>query len=460
MAKVVGVTSPLHMGEAHFTPIRGGPQRLEEHTMSNVFVLNTNCQPLDPVHPGRARLLLKQGQAAVFRYHPFTIILKAAVPTARTPPLRLKIDPGSKTTGLALVDDAMGAVVFAAELHHRGALIKQRLLARRAVRRSRRHRKTRHRPRRFLNRRRRTDWLPPSLASRVANIITWVNRLRRLAPVGSLSLELVRFDTQKLQNAEITDVEYQQGELVGYEVREYLLEKWSRRCAYCGVSGVSLQIEHIVPRSRGGSNRISNLALACRSCNQQKANRTAAEFGHPQVQAQARQSLRDAAAVNSTRWALYQQLLLLGLSIETGTGGLTKYNRVLRGWRKAHWLDAACVGQSTPQGLQIKNVTVLSIKATGHGNRQMCRTDRYGFPRLHKARCNRYFGFRTGDLARAIVPAGKHKGTHVGRVTVRATGRFRVGLVDGIAHQRLRRLWRSDGYDYQILKGDVALPHV
>src|SRR5207245_2361418 len=106
--------------------------------------------------------------------------------------------------------------------------------ARRTQRRSRRHRQTRYRPARFANRRRRTGWLPPSLNSRITNVLTWVARLRRASPVTVLVQELVKFDTQLMQNAEISGIEYQQGTLVGYEVREYLLEKGGRTCAYCG----------------------------------------------------------------------------------------------------------------------------------------------------------------------------------------------------------------------------------
>src|SRR5215472_9577973 len=120
--------------------------------MSHVFVLDTNKQPLDPVHPGRARLLLTQRKAAVFRRYPFTIILSEAVSEPQAHGLRLKIDPGSKTTGLALVNDATGEVVWAAELAHRGEAIKKALDKRRAVRRSRRQRKTRYRKQRFSNR--------------------------------------------------------------------------------------------------------------------------------------------------------------------------------------------------------------------------------------------------------------------------------------------------------------------
>lgn len=115
-----------------------------------------------------------------------------------------------------------------------GQQIRSRLLERRQLRRGRRYRKTRYRKPRFANRRRPEGWLPPSLESRISNIVTWVNRLMKLCPISAISIELVKFDTQKLQNLEIRGVEYQRGELCGYEVREYLLEKWGRKCAYCG----------------------------------------------------------------------------------------------------------------------------------------------------------------------------------------------------------------------------------
>ena len=78
--------------------------------MSKVFVLDTNKQPLNPVHAGTARILLNKGKAAVFKRYPFTIILKAAIAKPQVHPLRIKIDPGSQTTGSALVDDARGEV--------------------------------------------------------------------------------------------------------------------------------------------------------------------------------------------------------------------------------------------------------------------------------------------------------------------------------------------------------------
>src|SRR5260370_10557328 len=81
------------------------------------------------------------------------------------------------------------------------------------------------------------------------------------------------------------------------------------------------EVDHIRHRSRGGSNRISNLALACHGCNQQKGNQTAAEWGHPEVEKQAKVPLRDAAAVNATRYKLVEALRGFGLPIGTWTGG-------------------------------------------------------------------------------------------------------------------------------------------
>src|SRR5262245_1004056 len=228
--------------------------------MSMVFVVDQQ-QPCSPVPPGRARHLLTRGRAAVYRRFPFTIRLKEGEPTEEPEPLRLKIDPGSKTTGLAVVNDATGQVVWAAELIHRGQQVKARLDQRRRCRRSRRQRHTRYRPTRFLNRRRRAGWLPPSLESRISNTLTWVERLRRWRPIGAISLELVKFDTQKMQHPEILGVEYQQGTLAGYEIREYLLEKFGHKCAYCKATDVPLQIEHLVPKARDGSNRVSNLTI-------------------------------------------------------------------------------------------------------------------------------------------------------------------------------------------------------
>jgi hypothetical protein len=400
--------------------------------------------------------LLSSGRASVYRRFPFTIILHdRTLEESEVQDVQIKIDPGSKTTGVALV--ANSKVVWGAEIAHRGQAVRQKLADRRAIRSGRRHRKTRYRPARFDNRSKPKGWLPPSLRSRIDNVMAWVSRLSGYAPVASISMEIVKFDMQAMENGEIIGVEYQQGELAGYEVREYLLEKWGRKCAYCGAKDIPLEVEHIVPKSRGGSNRVSNLALACNACNQTKGNQTAAEYGHPQVQAQAKQPLKDAAAVNASRWALWRKLSEIGLPLETGTGGRTKYNRVRQGYPKVHWIDAACVGISGEAVHIDPRTNVLSIKAVGRGRRQMCAMNKYGFPRTKPKSAKRVHGFQTGDMVKAIVPSGKNAGTYVGRVAVRANGRFCItGQADGISWRHFRLLHQADGYEYSTLSAPVG----
>jgi 5-methylcytosine-specific restriction endonuclease McrA len=421
--------------------------------MNCVFVLDAARRPLSPVHPGEARKLMSAGKAAVLRRYPFTIILKEEKPEAESTPVTVKIDPGSRVTGMALVD-LTGKVLFAAELEHRGRAIKAKMEARRATRRSRRNLNTRYRKNRFLNRKRSSGWLPPSLMHRVLTTMTWVNRFRKLCNVTGLSVEQVKFDTQLMQNPEISGVEYQQGTLQGYTVREYLLEKWDRTCAYCGARNVPLEIEHIVAKVNGGSNRVSNLTLACHDCNEKKGKLPVEVFlkSKPEVLkrvlGQAKTSLRDVAAVNSTKNSLLKILVKSGLPVETGAGAQTKFNRIKLGYPKAHWIDAACIGDSDISIALNPEAKPLLIKATGHGSRRMCVTNKFGFPKQHKTRQSFHFGFHTGDIVRATISKGKCAGTHVARVSVRATGTFKLAGVGDVNHRYCTVIHQQDGYDY------------
>lgn len=423
--------------------------------MSNfVFVLDTDKRPLDPVHPGTARHLLNTGKAAVFRRFPFTIILKEAGPNVLVQDLELKLDPGSKMTGIVIKQG--NKVLFGAELQLRGQQIKDTLLSRRQLRRGRRNRKARYRAARFLNRTRPDGWLAPSLQHRVETTMTWVRKFIRFAPITSIVQELVRFDLQLMQNPEISGVQYQQGELLGYEVREYLLAKWNRKCAYCSIENVPFEIEHIQPKSKGGSDRVYNLTIACHACNSSKGNQDYEAFlsGKPdllnRILKQAKSPLKDAAAVNSTRWALLHALQATGLPVTTGTGGQTKFNRMRLDLPKSHWLDAACVG--TVNSLEVLTSKPLLIVAKGHGTRQMCGTNKFGFPTRHRSRVQIHKGFQTGDIVAAIVTAGKKIGSYVGRVLCRASGSFDIattgGRVAGISHKYCKPIHKKDGYSY------------
>lgn len=118
---------------------------------------------------------------------------------------------------------------------------------------------------------------------------------------------------------------------------------------------------------------------------------------------------------------------------------------------KTHALDAACVGDV--DWVVNWNRPTLQIKCTGRGSYQRTRLDKFGFPRGYLMREKSLKGFATGDLVKAVVPAGKKAGCHQGRVAIRATGSFNIqtreGVVQGISHRHCTRVQRGDGYGYQ-----------
>jgi 5-methylcytosine-specific restriction endonuclease McrA len=420
----------------------------------SVFVLDKQGKPLMPCTEKRARLLLERGRARVHRVVPFVIrLIDRKAQDSDFQPVRVKLDPGSKTTGIAVVRESgkEQSVLRLINLAHRGRQISESLTARRQMRRRRRS-QLRYRAPRFNNRAKAAKWLAPSLRHRVETTMSWVQRINRWAPMSAVSMELVRFDLQKHENPEISGAEYQQGELAGYEVREYLLEKWGRKCAYCSAENVPLQVEHIVPKARGGSNRISNLTLACQPCNQKKGAMPVEQFLAKKpdllkrIQAQAKRPLKDAAAVNSTRWAMAKALEVFGVVVEKASGGRTKYNRTRLGIPKDHALDAACVGDV--ESVNGWRVPVLKAKAMGRGTHQRTKLDKYGFPRGYCMRTKFVKGFQTGDLVKAVVPKGKHTGTLFGRVAVRATGSFNVGAAQGINAKHCSLVQRACGYQF------------
>jgi len=425
-----------------------------------VFVLDTRYHPLMPCSEKRARLLLGKHRAVVHRLVPFTIRLKDRTrQQSAVQPTALKVDPGSKATGMSLVRveaRASGEVHHAlhlAELIHRGEEVRERLRKRAGYRRRRRAANLRYRAPRGGNRRRAPGWLPPSLQSRIGNVLTFARRYQRWVPLSRIEVERVKFDLALLQNPGLTGVEYQRGELFGWEIRSYLLEKFGRQCAYCRIRSVPFEIDHQIPRSRGGSNRVSNLVLSCHDCNLAKGDKTAAEWGHPEVESQASRGLGDAPAVNTTRYALVEALLTLGLPLGTWSGGRTRWNRDRLGMKKAHCLDALCVGELA--GVRLPALRTLVVTAQGRGRYQRTNVDESGFPRGYLTREKRVRGFSTGDLVRARVPERlKAGGVHVGRVAVRASGSFRVGKMDGISAKYCRVVQRADGYSY-VLQEDT-----
>ena len=320
-------------------------------------------------------------------------------------------------------------------------------------RRARRNRKTRYREARFDNRKRGENWLPPSAAHRVLSVRNLAEKLKKHFLIGQISVETAKFDTQRMQNAEISGVEYQKGTLQGWDVREYVLWKFNHQCVYCGTKEAKFELDHVIPKSRGGSDRVSNLVLACRSCNQAKDDLSLEEFcpdRAEEIRKRLKAPLKDASAMNAIRYRLVDELKNTGIETGISFGSQTKYNRHRYNIPKEHCLDALFSGE-TREIRGWESLPVVEIKCMGRGTRSRTLLSAHGFPRAFLPRQKVFFGFQTGDMAKAIVPKGKKAGTYVGRVAVRSRGYFALktdsAIID-VNHKYLKLIQRGDGYAY------------
>jgi len=163
----------------------------------------------------------------------------------------------------------------------------------------------------------------------------------------------------------------------------------------------------------------------------------------------AKAPLKDTAAVNATRWALFQSLRETGLPVVVGTGGQTKFNRCRLNLPKEHWIDAACVGQVDT--LELVTTQPLLIKSTGHGSRQVIQIDKYGFPRKGYKVKRPVKDWKTGDMKNVV--AGKNAGLRGVRLKgVRAKGNFDIRVnpekVVSVSRNHIQAVHRQDGYGY------------
>ena len=372
-------------------------RRTDPTNTNYVPVMDSEGRPLMPTRPSRTRRLIKQGRAEKrWVKGVFTIQMTdmdADNPDVIVDGVDLNIDPGASATGMAITSERDGErrVHALIELRHRGNRVRNKLDRRRSQRRNRRSR-LRNRPPRFDNRTRTDGWLAPSIQSRLANTLTWVDQLRRTFPIKHVRVETARFDTQLMQNAEVSGEMYQQGDLLGWQLRSYVFHRDGRVCGYCGSTQAGrYELDHIVPKSLGGTDRVSNLVVCCRECNAEKANKTVAEFlaDRPARLTAIRRiqgsSLAGAAHLNVILPELLRRLRSEGYSVSAHDSYTTSFTRRRLGVAKTHANDALCLGSPGKLGL-LPNHTLV-VQATGHGDRQMLRPpDSHGNPRGERYR--------------------------------------------------------------------------
>ena len=408
-----------------------------------------------------ARILLRKKLAVIHKIYPFTIRLRGNSCVSNDRAYTIKLDPGSRHTGVAVVDDK-DAVVMLAELEHRGHIIKKSLNSRRAVRKSRRQRKTRYREARFLNRTKPQGWLAPSVKSRADNVINFIKKYKKLLNIDRVMIERVSFNVAQMSSeVELYGTDYQQGPLYQKKLRDFIFSKTNGRCVYCGAP--AQEIDHIVPRANGGTNSVNNLTAACRACNEKKSNLTLKAFGklmnRDYSHLTPKKLPKSAAIVQSARNYMVREITKLVANTKSYDSWLTKYNRDELGLPKEHYYDALSVGE-VPNKFNFLTDKILQISAKGRGSRQMCCMNRFGFPRTLPKGSKSVRGFQTGDIVKAIVPKGSKKGEYFGRVAVRSSGSFNIEtsdcLIQHIGYKYCRLIQKSDGYSYNYKEYNVA----
>lgn len=433
-----------------------------------VFVLDKHKEPLTPTTEAHARKLLEKRRARVHSYSPFVIrLVDVEANDVEIHPVHLKLDPGVTKTGFALLCGSK--VLMLGEITHKSVFfIKKRLEERRNLRRGRRNRKTRYRAARFDNRKKPEGWMAPSIRAWLDQIFHFVDMIARFSPLGRISYEYAYFDAQKSENRDIEGEQYQRGPLFGFfRAKHYVLAKYGHRCVYCGASNVKLELDHINPRAKDGTDRIGNLAPACRKCNQAKGRRDADEYFEELIgkgvkdaakrystfktlNAKTPKSLAASAHMNIIKERLRDALIeKYGNIVKSNDGVVTSYNRMLLKLPKTHYYDALCV-DTIPLGVDPDLRIFQDYKYIGRGNRKRVYTDKRGFPETHRSRSRVYAGYMTGDIVKTVSP---NKKAVLGRVTTRATLSFTIKPLNGKdkgtfnkSYKKVKRLQRGNGW--------------
>ena len=303
-----------------------------------VYVLNIEGKPLMPCKEAKARKLLKENKAKIYKKEPFTIQL-LFICENQTQDITLGIDAGSKHIGLSATTKEKE--LYAADIELRNDIV-DLLSTRRQNRRTRRNR-LRYRKPRFNNRvhSKKNGWLAPSVEQKIQTHFKVVEDIHKLLPITKIVVETASFDIQKIKNPEIHNEEYQQGEQLGFwNVREYVLFRDNHTCQCCKGKSKDkiLNVHHIESRKTGG-NAPNNLITLCETCHKGYHNGT---VELPKTIKRG-MSFKDAAFMGIMRWSFYNRLKEIYPNVVMTYGYITKDTRIKNNLPKDHYIDARCI---------------------------------------------------------------------------------------------------------------------
>lgn len=357
-----------------------------------VYVINKHGKPLMPCKPRKARLLIKNKQAKILKYEPFTIQLLYGS-SGYKQKVSLGIDAGSKHVGASATTKKQE--LYASQTELRGDMIVKLLSDRRELRHSRRSRKTRYRKHRFLNRvhSKHKGWLSPSIENKINTHIRIIDDVYKLLPIYNIIVETASFDIQKLKNKDISGKEYQEGEQLGFSnVREYVLSRDNHTCQCCHGKSKDkiLNVHHIESRKTGG-NAPNNLITLCKTCH------TKYHSGEISLPDKIHRGIRfkDATFMGIMRWTLYERLKKSYKNVSMTYGYITKYKRIKYNIEKSHIADAFCIANN----LNAKRLNYYYLqKQVRRHNRKLHKSKIYsgGYRKNNQAKYS-VFGFHLFD---------------------------------------------------------------
>jgi hypothetical protein len=318
-----------------------------------VYVKNLRGEALMPTTPKKARKLLKENKAKIISYEPFIIQLLYATGETKQP-VSIGIDLGTKHIGLAIQSE--NKVIAKGEIELRDD-VKSLIETRKIYRRSRRSRKTRYRKPRFDNRKRPDNWLPPSIQSRLDNTFMWIDKYMELLPDPTLTIEVGKFDVQKMINPDIESKGYQEGNTYGYyDTRYYVFARDSYTCQVCKKKGKILQTHHIIYKSKGGTDRANNLITVCTDCHNHKNHQEGEVFYKWMADKKKMPSYKETPFMNIIRKRVFEKYPNANITY----GSITTPKRKELGLDKTHYNDALVIS-GVEEGF-IDNVGIFKIK--------------------------------------------------------------------------------------------------
>jgi len=345
-------------------------QQTERSLKAKVFVLNSQGKPLMPCSYAKSKKMVKKGSAKVIKRFPFTIQLNFKCEN-KVQEVNLGIDTGFGIIGFSVTSEK--EELFSGTLILDGKT-KERLDKRRMYRRGRRARHHWYRKPRFLNRQRKKNWLPPSIERRYLTHLRLIEILKKVLPITNVILEIAKFDIQKLQNPDIGEKEYQQGNLYDYQnVVSYLKTIQGNVCLLCKnefKSGESKVIHHIFPRGDSRrTNRVKGLVLLHKKCH------TGKKGIHNLHKEKILQNIKVKKYEQSTFMSIINKRFWNDIpDLKVSFGIITFVDRNKLGLKKTHLNDAFVISKGTNQK-RCKPIEIIQK----HRNNRVLQLNRKGF---------------------------------------------------------------------------------